>query len=214
LTLHHDCFILIPMYSLKTIFRPFLIYSIFFSTFLLCSDYSIAEDAEKANISEFSPNKFGIGMTAGQTYNPVNDITFLQLNLFGIFDYKKVWEHPAPKALRFKVEYNIGTTVSSPQRFIVSANIFAMRYIDLFSTKHIRPYVEGGIGAIYTDFKVQGQGLRFNFNPQAGAGIEFLVNSKPAFYISVRAHHLSNGEIAHRENRGINSVVLSAGKMF
>ena len=163
--------------------------------------------------SEEIPNQYGLGLTGGSTYDPVSDINFLQINAFALFDYDKIWPHAAPEPLRFKVECNLGATTSSPHRAIASGNILALYYLDYFSTHSLRPYMEAGIGVIYTDFQVKGQGLRVNFNPQFGIGTEVYINSKPAFYIALRAHHLSNAEI-DEDNRGVNSVTLTAGRFF
>ena len=160
------------------------------------------------------PNTYGVGANFGYTYDPHDNISFLQLNAFTLCDYDRFWGHPAPEELRFKVEYNLGITTSSPHRAILSLNALALYYLDDFSSRFIRPYIEGGIGIIYTDYQVEGQGLRLNFNPQCGVGTEILIDSKPMFYIALRAHHVSNGELYHRANRGTNSFVLTAGRLF
>ena len=72
---------------------------------------------------------------------------------------------------------------------------------------------EGGIGVIYTDFQVEGQGLRFNFNPQLGIGAEFPRESKKPYFAALRLHHISNAGLDD-ENRGINSVVFMVGRFF
>ena len=165
------------------------------------------------NASEETPDRYGIGITAGNTYDPVTDIDFLQVNAFVLCDYDKVWHHDAPDPLRFKVECNLGVTTSSPHRTIASTNILALYYLDDFSSRYIRPYMEAGTGLIYTDFQVEGQGLRINFNPQLGIGTEIYINSEPALYMALRAHHFSNSEL-HRKNRGVNSVALVIGRLF
>lgn len=91
--------------------------------------------------------------------------------------------------------------------------MFALYYLEGFSYKSFRPYIEGGIGVIYTDFKVDGQGLRFNFNPQMGIGTEFKVGSDTTFFTALRLHHISNGGLNH-ENTGISSVTVSLGRFF
>ena len=166
------------------------------------------------DVSDEISNQYGLGLSSGFTYDPTNDIRFLQINAFALYDYEKVWRHAAPEPLRFKIECNLGLSTNDSSRAVCSLNMLALYYLDNLSNQLLRPYVEGGIGVIYTDFQVKNQGLRVNFNPQLGIGTEIFIDSKPAFYAAIRAHHLSNGEIRREENRGVNSVVLVAGRFF
>ena len=70
-----------------------------------------------------------------------------------------------------------------------------------------------GIGVIYTDFQVEGQGSRINFNPQFGIGAEFNLDSGGPFFSAIRLSHISNGGL-HSDNRGVNSIVLVIGRFF
>ncbi|MBA4391902.1 MAG: hypothetical protein C0399_13340 [Syntrophus sp. (in: bacteria)] len=69
------------------------------------------------------PDRYGMGLVTGNTYDPKNDITFVQVSWFALFDHEKVWRHKAPEALRFKIEGNMGTTTRPDKRLIISANI-------------------------------------------------------------------------------------------
>jgi hypothetical protein len=73
--------------------------------------------------------------------------------------------------------------------------------------------VEGGIGGIYTGWKVEGQGSYLNFNPQIGIGTEISVGSGPPFFTAVRLHHISNAGLK-KDNRGANSLVFVIGRFF
>ena len=149
----------------------------------------------------------------GRTFDPVNNIYFTQLSGFIMWDYDKVWHHWAPDPLRFKVEATAGLTVSPQTRAMVSVGMMALYYLDFVSSERLVPYLEGGIGVVYTDFQVEGQGSRFNFNPQIGIGTEFKVDSGPAFFTALRLSHISNAGLAD-ENRGVNSVVWMLGRFF
>ena len=166
----------------------------------------LAEDAEL-------PTRYGLAIEGGNTYSPENNITFALLSGFILFDYEKVWHHKAPEPLRFKVEFNAGVTTRPETRAVISSGILALYYLKSLNTNALRPYVEGGIGIIYTDFQVKGQGLRFNFNPQMGIGTEFKTSSNVTLFSALRLHHISNAGL-HHENRGINSVVLMLGRYF
>ncbi|BCR03202.1 hypothetical protein DESUT3_02710 [Desulfuromonas versatilis] len=157
--------------------------------------------------------RYGLGGTLGVVYDPGADIEFVQLNGFALFDYDAIWPHRAPEPLRFKLEGNLGATTSPRTRALVSANMLALYFLDGFRGATFRPYAEAGIGLIYSDFRVKGQGLRVNFNPQAGLGAELDWGSGPPGYVAVRLHHVSNGGL-HEDNRGLNSVLLQFGWFF
>ena len=180
-----------------------------FSGILLPTGRSLAEEAGKDDIND----RYGIGIVLGNTYDPTNNIRFYMLSGSVLYDYEKVWHHEAPDPLRFKVEYNIGIARDDKTRFMTSLNMFALYYLDLFDDDDIKPYVEGGIGVIYTDFRVNGQGLKLNFNPQMGIGAEFKTESRDTYFLSFRLHHISNGGI-DKDNRGVNSVLLMLGRFF
>ncbi|MFH1902233.1 MAG: acyloxyacyl hydrolase [Candidatus Omnitrophota bacterium] len=198
------------MFSVKIFKRTFLICIASLLVIMLGAEKIWAEENEFEKV----PTRYGIGITSGQAYDPGNNITFLQLNAFALYDYDRVWRHKAPEPLRFKVECNLGATINSPHRAVSSVNMLALYYLDNFSNSRLRPYVEAGIGIIYTDFRVENQGLRFNFNPQLGIGVEFLSGSKPVFYTAIRTHHVSNGGLRRESNRGINSIVVIFGRFF
>lgn len=162
---------------------------------------------------EYIPTRKGIALTFGRSYNPRDGIDFFLLSGFYLFDYDRVWKHKAPESLRFKVEGTAGIADYNKTRLVTSANIFALYYLDFFKTEKVKPYVEAGIGIIYTDFQVRGQGSRVNFNPQMGLGAEFETRSDETFFFAVRVHHLSNANLCD-ENRGVNSVMCMFGFYF
>ena len=149
----------------------------------------------------------------GYTYDPRQDITFLLARVFAIYDYGTVWRQDRPAALRFKVEAAAGSTLTPGSDLMVSVNMLALYYPGRLSGTAPRPYLEGGIGAIYTQFRVQGQGLHFNFNPLLGVGCEVPQPDGRNPFAAIRLHHISNGEF-YRENRGVNSVQLQVGRFF
>jgi len=177
-----------------------------FSGAMLASGAS-AEEGKTATVDD----RYGLGITIGKAYDPEH-IDFYMLSGSALYDHEKISRHSAPEPLRFKVEYGIGAARRDGTRFMTSLNVFALYYLDLLH-HGIRPYVEGGIGVIYTDFQVKGQGLRINFNPQMGIGAELETKSGGAYFMTFRLHHISNGGLDH-DNRGINSVALMLGRYF
>ncbi len=184
-----------------------LLIIIIFASLLPCA--LIAQDE-----GNFAPTLTGISLNSGYTYDPSDDTFFFQISLFKLWDYDQIWFHDAPENLRFKIEGSIGGSYwDNDVRLIANAGMLAMVYIDRLATKSFRPYIEGGIGVIYTDYRVNNQAYRFNFNPQAGIGVEFNKKNHKNWFIALRAHHLSNGGL-NGSNRGQNSVVFMLGQYF
>lgn len=156
------------------------------------------------------PTRKGLAFSCGVSYEP-SGVDFCLLTGILLFDYDRVWPHDAPETLRFRVEYSLGAIVEPRTRLMTSANMVAQFYYPGMSAGRVRPYLGGGIGVIYTDFKVEGQGLEFNFNPLLGAGVEF--GPDPALFLDLRLHHISNGGL-DEENTGVNSVQLMFGRYF
>ncbi len=166
-----------------------------------------AEDGE----SRYAPDRYGAALGYYNAYDPVADLRTVLLHGFALLDHDKVWWWPAPDPLRFKVEGNLGMTVSPKRRLHLAVNMMALYYLDAWGTASLRPFGEAGIGVIYTDYQVKGQGLRVNFNPQAGFGVEG--RGETPWFATLRLHHLSNGNL-HSDNRGINGAMLLVGRYF
>lgn len=177
---------------------------------LLAGQAGAAEhDRDKAHV----PTRQGIALAVGNNYTPDSDIGLVLAYGFIQFDYDAVWPHRAPDPLRFKVEASAGLTAWPSRQAVTSAGIMAQYYLDGLASRDVRPYAEAGIHAIYTDFRVEGQGLRFNFNPQAGVGVDIPRDDAPPLFLGLRAHHVSNGGL-HEDNTGINSLLLMLGMYF
>ena len=163
----------------------------------------------------YAPTESGIFLNSGYTYDPSDGAIFSQISLFRLYDYDRVWKHKAPDNLRFKVEGSVGSALldDNDVKFIANAGVLALIYLDRFETDRIKPYLEAGIGVIYTDYRVTGQDYRFNFNPQAGIGIEFKRKGNQNRFVSLRMHHISNGGFGSL-NRGQNSIVFAFGQYF
>nr|WP_320050435.1 acyloxyacyl hydrolase [uncultured Desulfuromonas sp.] len=149
----------------------------------------------------------------GNSYSPGNELRFGQLGLSAQWDYDQIWAHRAPENLKFKVEGSAGFASTPHTRAIISANILAVYPFDSLTCCGLRPFIEAGIGLIYTDYQVKDQGLRINFNPLLGFGGEFASLNGQRWFVTARLHHISNGEL-HRDNQGINSAVLQIGRHF
>ena len=180
--------------------------------FILANFFPCSSPAQ--NDEQYAPTLTGISLNSGYTYDPEDDTYFSQVSVFKIWDYDKIWFHDAPEDLRYKVEASLGASSwDNDARVIANVGMLAMYYLNGLATKNFTPYIEGGIGVIYTDYRVKNQAYRFNFNPQAGIGIEFNKHHSANWFIALRAHHISNGGL-NDSNRGQNSVVFMFGQYF
>jgi len=177
---------------------------------LLCSNAGAADSLKQGlwdALSGKTPRETAIGLYGGTAYD-WSHMSFCQVSFQQLYDFDAIFPHPAPERLRFRFEADIGAatgTEFSGQRVIASGNFLAVYEYGSPKKTKIVPYIEGGIGLIYTDFRRPDQGLRLNFNPVMGAGLR--MGSK---FVVVRLHHVSNGGLDD-ENRGINSVVFGFG---
>ncbi len=164
---------------------------------------------------KYIPPMTGMSLNLGYTYDPSVNIWFSQATFIKLYDYDQIWPHKAPAALRFKIEGGLGASRldNSDIRLNAGAAVLALYYLNRLETDSIKPYVEAGVGLIYTDYRVSGQDYRFNFNPQAGLGMEIKRENAEPWFLGVRLHHISNGGIGS-VNRGQNSVVFLAGQYF
>jgi len=173
--------------------------------------YASAGDSLGKNVLEAmcgrAPHETAVGLYAGTAYD-WSDMDFCLASWQTLFDYDAIWPHRAPDGLGIRLEANAGVATGSDfsgERFVASGNFLAVYEFGSPQDKSIVPYVEAGVGLIYTDFQREDQGWRINFNPVAGFGVRM-----GACFIVLRAHHVSNGGLDD-DNRGINSVVLGFG---
>lgn len=185
----------------------FLSWAVLFIVFM-CPKAAVGEDHATTKI----PTTYGIAAVFAHAYDP-EDLDFNMINGFALFDYDRIFPHRAPDALRFKVEGAIGKTQGQDSDFIASAGILALLYLERLKTASFVPYVEAGIGLFYSDHRVEGQEYRLVFNPQAGVGFEVSMKQDWKLFSAFRLHHTSNGGL-HKNNRGMNSILVMAGVVF
>lgn len=180
---------------------------------LTCTSGYAQVNAHSDELQSFAQTRYALAINGGHSYSPTNEIQFIQAAAIALFDYDKVWPHRAPESLRFKVEGSIGVASTPHGRALMSLNMLALYFIEPLTTSTFRPYFEAGIGISYSDYQVDDQGLRINFNPQLGFGCEIMADNSPAWFIACRLHHISNGGL-DKDNRGINSALIQIGRFF
>ncbi len=154
-----------------------------------------------------APHETALGLYLGKAYD-WSDLDFALASWQALYDYETIWGHRAPEGLGIRLEADLGVatgTEFSGERLMASGNFLAVYEFGDLQRSQFVPYVEGGVGLIYTDFQREGQGSRVNFNPILGCGIR-----NRTTFLSLRLHHLSNGGL-NEDNRGINSIVLGFG---
>jgi hypothetical protein len=132
---------------------------------------------------------------------------FISIHLSALFDRDPFFTYKPARRLRWLLEVQSGSTVHHPRRFLASTGMLVRAQIEPAS--RITGYALAGIGIIYTDFQVKGQGLRINFNPQFGFGVD--IDKK--MYFQIRWFHISNGGL-QENNTGVNHWVLLSGFYF
>jgi lipid A 3-O-deacylase len=159
------------------------------------------------------PTQYGMAAEYSYSFDPSPHMSSLLARFSAVYDYASVWHQPkAPNTLRFKVEGAVGSNVDPGADLIASINMLALKY-PLGLNRTVRPYGEAGIGIIYTEHRVKGQGLHVNFNPVLGAGLELTQQDGKNWFTALRLYHLSNAMLNHN-NRGVNSIAIQAGRFF
>jgi lipid A 3-O-deacylase len=153
-----------------------------------------------------------VAASFGTSYGASEPLDYALLTYQWLFDYREVWLHDAPPELKFKVELSGGVKTNGRERFIGSLSGLAVYFPSWLATERLQPYIEGGVGGIYTDFRVEGQGFRWNFHPQAGIGA-LIHGNGPPWYVALRFNHLSNAGLDD-DNKGTNAVALTVGRFF
>ncbi len=186
-----------------------LVFWTIFLLFMLLDGTVVAQDKNAEEVPAEVPTRIGFALSYGNSFHPDDNIGFLMGNYLALFDYDKIWPHSAPENLRFKLELSLGSTTTPDQWVMASGSMLALYYLDFLNSTAVRPYIEGGIGLIYTGFRVEGQGSHLNFNPKAGFGLEFPLDRETLF-TSLRWDHLSNAYLS-RDNTSVDSVILMFG---
>lgn len=117
-----------------------------------------------------------------------------------------------PRGLLEFVTEPIMNVVISPDANAEFGVSFLLKYSDKI-TSRVAPYIEGGIGMVYTTQHTHEQGTQFNFLPQVGAGLHCFLNDNLALTGGYRYRHLSNAGFAD-DNSGINHHFVLVGLSY
>ena len=117
--------------------------------------------------------------------------------------------HIEPKGIFELIAEPIMNVVINPD---VNAEVGAsllLRYSDKI-TSRIAPFIEGGVGVVYTTQHTHEQGTQYNFLPQIGAGIQCFLNKSFALTGGYRFRHMSNAGLDD-DNSGIDHHFVLVG---
>jgi len=166
------------------------------------------------------PSRYGLAGVWGNMFDPVSDIQFFQVAGIAMWDYDPIWRGWAPKSMKFKIEGTAGAAYTPETRAMISLGMVAHYDLDSLAGDRLSPFLEGGLGLVYTDFQVQDpdppyerQGSRINFNPIIGIGLDFKRNKAERYFAAFRLSHISNADL-NSENRGANSFLFLVGRYF
>lgn len=162
------------------------------------------------------PDRYGMALSYGYCIQPADAVGYALVTVFGMYGLDRFSDSNVLKLFRIKAEINMGSTYMPDDKFMVSANIAGVYYLDKcvpWNTETVRPYIDFGAGGIYMDYRIPGQGQRFNFNPIVSIGTEIKPCSGPPYFVALRWSHVSNAEI-NSQNKGINALQFMLGRFF
>lgn len=161
-------------------------------------------------------NRYGLAVSYGNTLGLRDNYGFVSATGIGLFDFGRLVGANSTRSLRLKAELTAGSSVYGTHdgHFMASANLLALYYLDFMANSVVRPYIEGGMGGIYTAFQVYNQGSHWNFNPVAGLGVEWFPSDYgPTVFSSIRLSHYSNAGLV-TPNTGVNSLSMQLGFLY
>jgi len=87
-----------------------------------------------------------------------------------------------------------------------------------FGDWKLRPYIEGGLGIVYTELRSEIRigdtlGTRIQFASQGGVGLQYSLNPDMALALSARFRHISNAGM-DSQNPGIDTIYGLLGFTF
>jgi opacity protein-like surface antigen len=159
------------------------------------------------------------GVRAGGGINPSSEIQYYAIHpYFGlsIWDPASRWfEQYGIRAL-WMIEpwvayVNDDKGPHKTDSFEIGVNALFIRLV--FGDRVVKPFVEAGEGAVYTDLRKQDLGTRLQFTSTIGAGLEYEIQPGMSVGLQARLRHMSNAGMA-TSNPGINTIFGLVGLTF
>ncbi len=126
--------------------------------------------------------------------------------LFGAGERFDGWMRDTNWRAAFIVEPSIGGIFGDQQTF--EASVLPMLRFDRKAAGG-SPYIEAGVGLIYSEVRGIGLGSQINFNDSIGAGWTFTGASGNLLDLGLRVRHISHAGLWADSNKGMNTYFLT-----
>ena len=137
------------------------------------------------------------------------ELTNINLGYRFVFEDPESWQGPLADwglDLSFGVEPMVGIVLADDTDF--EASVLPLVHIQPTGLRTWYPFLEGGIGVLYTSVDGFGLGSDFHFRDEVGVGMRYRAASGRAWSLSYRYRHISHADIFGDENDGLNTHFL------
>jgi len=184
---------------------------------VICVALSMGTPVHAADLLP-QPGSWEVGVRSGYSIGQ-RDVDMVPVHLrIGYTLFKgKAWIIPRG-AFEIGVEpfASVITSVANPDKRSGSLELggvlpFVVYYFDL--GYGIYPYIEGGLGALYTDLRGYSLGGHFSFMEMLGTGVTYFLNENIALNVGWRFRHISNAGL-YKNNAGLNTDTIMGGVSY
>jgi opacity protein-like surface antigen len=159
------------------------------------------------------------GVRAGGGINPSSKIQYYALHPYiglALWDPASRWFEKYSIRALWMIEpwvayVNDDNGKHKTDSFELGLNALFLRLV--YGDRPLRPFLEAGEGAVYTDLRKQDLGTRMQFTSTIGAGLEYEIRPGVAIGFQARFRHMSNAGMAS-SNPGINTAFGLVGLTF
>ena len=159
------------------------------------------------------------GVRGGGGINPSNQIQYYAFHPYvglSMWDSGSRWSEQYGIRALWMIEpwiayVNDAHGPHKTESFEIGLNLLFVRLV--FSDWVVKPFVEAGEGAVYTDLRKQDLGTRLQFTSTIGAGLEYEVKPGMSIGLQARLRHMSNAGMA-TSNPGVNTFFGLVGLTF
>lgn len=168
----------------------------------------------KAAEFPFRPGMKELGPRVGYGVAKDEDVQMVPLSLsLGYILYSGKYSVLPSGALELAVEPFISPIASSKGGSVEAGLALPVFRYHFDVGRSFVPYVEGGVGALYTDLRGFNLGGKFQFLSLGGLGLSYFLDENRALHFGWRFRHVSNLGI-HDDNAGLNSFIVQVGFSF
>lgn len=157
------------------------------------------------------------GPTAAVGYSEARGKEFVTYSLgwrfvFGAGRHLDAWTRDSGWRANLVVEPLAGFITGDAET--VEAAVVPMLHFERTASQKARPFIEGGVGLIYTDLRGMDLGSQILFSDQIGGGLAFPTTSGRIWEIGYRFRHISHAGLWANANAGLNTHFLTVSCRF